>query len=131
MQSESCLGVPAHHLRHGDPEWKPLVAAVGERLAEGFMWMHADELDDGSPVHAYKHIHTRRYLHLAEDGRAFEPTPCGRLVEGRLDFAIEAALCSWWILNGWEAEDVKALRDAIIRANEQVPAGWYRWANDL
>jgi hypothetical protein len=28
-------------------------------------------LADGTVVHAYKHVRTRRYLHLALDGRAY------------------------------------------------------------
>jgi hypothetical protein len=33
--------------------------------------MHSVRLDDDAVVHAYKHLSTRRYCHLAEDGRAF------------------------------------------------------------
>jgi hypothetical protein len=33
------------------------------------MWMFEVRLSDGTPLHAYKHIDTRRYLHLASDGR--------------------------------------------------------------
>jgi uncharacterized protein DUF4160 len=33
------------------------------------MWMHAVTLKDGTRIHAYKHWHTRRYLHLSDDGR--------------------------------------------------------------
>ena len=57
--------------RFEDPDWDPLVALVGEDLAPWFMWMHAIELEDGEAVHAYKHIATRRYLHLGETGGAF------------------------------------------------------------
>jgi len=53
------------------PDWDPLVALVGEELAPWFMWMHAIELEDGEVVHAYKHVATRRYLHLGETGGAF------------------------------------------------------------
>ena len=63
--------------QHGDvvqfehPEWRPLTALLGEHHAECFMWMHEVRLADGTAVHAYKHVRTRRYLHLAFDGRAF------------------------------------------------------------
>ena len=53
------------------PSWEPLIGLVGEDLVPGFMWMFAFELDDGAEVHAYKSIATRRYVHLAADGRAF------------------------------------------------------------
>ncbi len=45
---------------------------VGIELADWFMWMDEYELEDGVRVHAYKHIYTRRYFHVAADGRAFE-----------------------------------------------------------
>jgi hypothetical protein len=51
------------------PEWQPLLDAVGEEIAANFMWMFEVRLSDGTPLHAYKHIDTRRYLHLASDGR--------------------------------------------------------------
>jgi hypothetical protein len=51
--------------------WEPLLAAVGGHRAGWFMWMYEVELDDGTAVHVYKHISTRRSMHLTEDGRAF------------------------------------------------------------
>jgi hypothetical protein len=53
------------------PVWEPLIELVGLEIVGGFMWMSELELDDGVEVHAYKSIATRRYLHLAVDGRAF------------------------------------------------------------
>ncbi len=53
------------------PEWGPLIDAVGDRVTGDFMWMFEVELTDGTPLQAYKHIDTRRYVHLAPDGRAF------------------------------------------------------------
>lgn len=35
------------------------------------MWMHEEELEDGTRLHAYKHWETRRYLHLDHGGRAY------------------------------------------------------------
>ena len=67
-------------------------------------------------MHAYKHICTRRYLFLTEDGRAFEYTRCGRFLPLRLDFAIEAALCTWWILSDREQEDADTIRAAVLAA---------------
>jgi len=102
------------------PVWEPLEAAVGTRLVEGFMWMHEILLAGGSTVHAYKHIHTRRYLHLTGNGRAFEYAPCAGYVPLRLDFAIQAALCTWWLFDGWEEEDRQAVIDAVMRAQEAL-----------
>lgn len=53
------------------PEWEPLVNAVGERVAGDFMWMFEVELSDGTSLQAYKHVDTRRYVHLAADGQAY------------------------------------------------------------
>jgi hypothetical protein len=116
MTAQRCPGLDAQHAQHDEPRWQPLLDSVGERLASGFMWMHEDELEDGVSVQAYKHIHTRRYLYLADDGRAFEIAACDRYAPLRLDFAIEQALCTWWLLKGWEPEDVEAIRDAVERA---------------
>jgi hypothetical protein len=53
------------------PEWGPLLDAVGDRVTGDFMWMFEVELTNGTPLQAYKHIDTRRYVHLAPDGEAF------------------------------------------------------------
>ncbi|MGH2803309.1 MAG: hypothetical protein ACRDL4_09740 [Thermoleophilaceae bacterium] len=102
------------------PVWEPLLEAVGERLTGTFMWMHEEALEDGTRLHAYKHIHTRRYLYLDERGRAYEQSACDCFVPLRLDFALEAALCGWWILAGWDDEDAAAVREAIFTASEAV-----------
>ena len=52
------------------PCWAALEQAVGTALAGSFMWMDEVRLNDGTRVHAYKHVMTRRYLHLAADGTA-------------------------------------------------------------
>lgn len=56
-----------------------------------------------------------------EQGAAFERTACGRYAPLRLDFAIEAALCTWWILSGWEDEDREAVWEAVCRAQRSSP----------
>jgi hypothetical protein len=56
---------------HSDtPTWQPLINLAGDQV-EHFMWMFEVELEDGLRLHAYKHWWTRRYIHLALDGRAF------------------------------------------------------------
>lgn len=52
------------------PTWQPLLDFAPEEI-EDFMWMFDVELADGTRLHAYKHWWTRRYVHLADDGRAF------------------------------------------------------------
>jgi hypothetical protein len=69
----------AGEMGQGDrPNWEPLEAMVGEQLAGEFMWMFQVDLADGTAVHAYKHIFTRRYLHLGEDGRTLAFMRSGR-----------------------------------------------------
>jgi hypothetical protein len=82
--------------------------------------MYKVRLENGTVLHAYKHIYTRCYLFLTEDGRAFSWTPCERYAPMRLDWAIEAALCSWWFLDGWDAEDAEAIHEAIRKANQSA-----------
>jgi hypothetical protein len=57
--------------QNGVPEWEPLRAVAGDEVLDAFMWMHAVRLRDGSPVHAYKHIDTRGYVHLGLDGQGY------------------------------------------------------------
>jgi hypothetical protein len=102
--------------QYDDPCWEPLCEVLGERLTGGFMWMNECRLEDGTSLHAYKHIFTRRYLYLSPDRRAFELAPCGLFVPLRLDFAIQRALCNWWILSGWEAADADEVHEAVLRA---------------
>jgi hypothetical protein len=122
MARDQCFGLRVWEGQYKRPNWAPLVEAVGELLAGGFMWMHEGKLGDGTPLHAYKHIYTRRYLYLTPDLTAFEPLPCDRFAPLRLDFALERALCTWWTLSGWEPADAEAIRDAILRANHRVTA---------
>jgi hypothetical protein len=86
-------------LQGDEPAWEPLVAAVGGHQAGWFMWMYEIELEDTSRVHAYKHVSTRRYMHLGEDGRAFAYVGDHRYREIDPDIAADLALA------GWEPED--------------------------
>jgi hypothetical protein len=120
MDEDPCCGVRGRLLQYDNPVWEPLLAAVGERLTGGFMWMNEEVLASGRRVHAYKHRWTRRYVFLSEDGHAYEYAPCGTYVPLRLDWAIERALCVWWLLAGWEPEDHAAIREACLRANHRA-----------
>jgi len=57
-----------------EPDWSPLERLTGgdDLILGQFMWMYCARLEDERVVHAYKHIETRRYLHLAGDLTAFE-----------------------------------------------------------
>jgi len=75
-------------VQYETPNWEPLMNAVGNRVIGDFMWMHEVKLTDGRAVHAYKHVDTRRYIHLDEDGNAFvyteseryKPMPAARVL---------------------------------------------------
>ncbi len=53
------------------PDWGPLLHHVGPFLARWFMYMGRYRLDDGTYLHGYKHVDTRRYFHLHDDLRCF------------------------------------------------------------
>jgi hypothetical protein len=78
--------VPAQKLPRGKwlkidaPEWEPLLNLAPDHVVD-FMWMGTVRLTDGTRLQAYKHYWTRRYLHLAEDGRAFVFVPKTRYEE--------------------------------------------------
>lgn len=108
----------------GEPDWEPLLAAVGDHVAGPFMWMYRTVLEHGPVVHAYKHAHTRRYLFLTAELDAFRYSACGGYSPARLDEAIEEALCGWFLLSGMEPEDGPAIGEAVRRAAELRNARW-------
>ena len=109
-------------LGQGDrPNWEPLEAMVGEVLAGEFMWMFQVDLADGTTVHAYKHICTRRYLHLGEDGRTFAFTYSHRYRTVDPFDLLMAVFDGWEELTDDEA-DVEALRAALRQAYRKAVA---------
>jgi hypothetical protein len=64
------VGVSRHRsitapiVQGSNPDWRPLVEVLGEDLTGSFMWMYEARLASGLPLHAYKHIDTRRYVFL-------------------------------------------------------------------
>jgi hypothetical protein len=109
-----------HSVQGSVPEWRPLLEAVGEHLAGTFMWMFEVRLSDGRPLHAYKHIDTRRYVHLDPACNAFRYV--GEHYYRRVDLAdaLEAALSPWWERLNVSAEDVVASWTAITRASRDA-----------
>lgn len=100
------------------PDWQPLYGLIGVELADWFMWMHEIELADGARVHAYKHISTRRYFHLAHDGRAFAYTRGGRYHEIDRGWAIHLVFDGWEELASWpeDPDEAEEARDALWHA---------------
>ena len=119
-RTDAIPGTPAQ----GDnPEWRPLVELLGPDLAGWFMWMYEIELFDASRVHAYKHVATRRYLHLAEDGRAFLYRADARYREIHRQHAIAQAFTGWERLcqQPGDAEPVRAALQRALNAAGTVP----------
>jgi hypothetical protein len=77
------------------PDWDPLIDLVGLELVRWFMWMGQIELMDDTRVHAYKHVATRRYLHVGEDRRVFAYRSPDRYLELDVEAAIEEAFLGW------------------------------------
>ena len=103
-------------VRQGEwPVWQPLVDLVSEVVAEWFMWMYEIELADGSPLHAYKHVATRQYLHLTEGGRAFVYVSPETYLEIPPRRAVREAVAGWDELLP-QPDDPDAVREALRRA---------------
>ena len=103
-------------IRQGErPVWQPLLDLVGEDLTGWFMWMYEVELADHAPLHAYKHVSTRRYLHLTEDGRTFAYRSEARYREIAPRDALREAFAKWEQLLP-APTDPEAVRAAIRRA---------------
>ena len=103
-----------------EPTWGPLESLVGLFLAGWFMWMYEIRLEDDAAVHAYKHIATRRYLHLAEDGRAFVYVSPGQYDEITPHRAICLAFTGWERLS-CEPDDPAEIRAQLQRALDAAP----------
>lgn len=98
------------------PCWSPLIDLVGLRLVGDFMWRLEILLEDGTVLHAYKHIETRRPLHLHEDGgRAFAYIDADRYREIDPRVALQAVFADWEPTAG-EGEDPAAMRAALANA---------------
>jgi len=115
---EDCpAALPGPVIWDTEPTWEPLLDVVGPELTGTFMWMHQQWLPGDTLVHAYKHCETRRYLYLAEGRRAFVRAPCGALAPLRLDFALQRALSTWWMLGGFDRRTARAVQEVITNAD--------------
>jgi hypothetical protein len=98
------------------PDWRALeVLLDSDDLCAHFMWMHDVVLDDGTVLNAYKHRWTRRYFHLAEDGRSFYYA--GDELYHELDphTAMKTVFATWQCCKP-TPEEKKALRAALRKA---------------
>lgn len=103
------------------PDWEPLLALIGDELAGWCVWMGALRLEDGAELHRYRHAVTRRYFHVAKDGRSFSydwhaaaPGSDAGYVQLTRAAAIRAALVTWPQLGGYERGKHEPLIEAAI-----------------
>lgn len=53
-----------------NPDWAPLRSALSIEDCDYWMWMGRKQ-QDGATIEQYKHINTRQYLNLDQDGQAW------------------------------------------------------------
>jgi hypothetical protein len=87
------------------------------------MWMYESRLAGGRPLHAYKHIDTRRYVFLDPSCNAFAYIRDERYERIALADALEAALSPWWERLNPSVEDIAACWTAIARARRATDQG--------
>ncbi len=113
-----------------EPVWEPLLEVVGDELVDGWMWMFTVELEDGTPLQAYKHRDTRCYLHLDPDGNAYdyshEPGPGGSYgqswyTEIPVLYAFAGAMWAWPALSAG-ADDLERVEERLAELLEQRAA---------
>lgn len=101
--------------QYESPNWAPLRDLVGEEIVGDFMWMFEVALSDGSRLQAYKHIDTRRYIHLDSDAEAFayvEPDRYRRVAAADVLTEVFAALPG---LYGVTDRQLEASRQVVER----------------
>jgi hypothetical protein len=76
---------------NADRIWGPLVALAPDDVGE-FMWMFETELNDWTPLQAYKHRLSRRYIFLDDAGRAFDEVRRGVFEEVEPRLLLEEAM---------------------------------------
>jgi hypothetical protein len=103
-------GIDGEALQGGTPNWLPLALVAGIDLLEDFMWMFEVRLSDGRRLHAYKHVDTRRYLHLDDGANAFVYDEDGRYRPIPLSRTLHAVFRPLW------REDLHSAPGAPARA---------------
>jgi hypothetical protein len=94
------------------PDWRPLRRLLPDLLVDTFMWMFQVRLPS-EPIHAYKHVVTRRYVHLSASGRAYVYVGDERYTRIAAATALELALAPWWEELGASPEETVAAWAAL------------------
>jgi hypothetical protein len=74
--------------------WEPLLDLAPGDIGD-FMWMFEFDLNEWTPLQAYKHRGTRRYIYLDRDGRAFDEVRPNRLEEVEPRLMLEEVMGVW------------------------------------
>ncbi|HEY2478324.1 MAG TPA: hypothetical protein VGI17_06300 [Solirubrobacterales bacterium] len=74
--------------------WEPLLELAPEDI-DAFMWMFEGELEDWTPVQAYKHRWTRQYIYLDHEGHAFDEVRPNRFEEVEPRLLLEEVMGVW------------------------------------
>ncbi len=77
-----------------DYYWEPLLDLAPDDI-DAFMWMFECELDDWTPLQAYKHRGTREYIYLDHQGRAFDERRLNCFVEVEPRLLLEEVMGVW------------------------------------
>jgi hypothetical protein len=99
--------------QYGRPNWDPLLGLVGEELTGDFMWMYEVDLVPRGHLQAYKHIDTRRYLHLDGRGNAYEYHGPNRYRRVPVLDALVSVFASLPILAGVTREQLQRSWEAV------------------
>jgi hypothetical protein len=95
------------------PIWEPLLELVGEELTGDFMWMNEIDLEPRGHLQAYKHIDTRRYLHLDGRGNAYEFLGPGHYRRVPVLDALVSVFATLPMLVGVSREQLRRSWDAV------------------
>jgi hypothetical protein len=102
------------------PNWEPLYDLVGEEVVGNFMWMFQVELSDRAMLQVYKHIDTRRYIHLSSNGQAFAYEPPSHYRSVPAMHVLAEVFATLPGLAGVTAEQIQASRRAVERLGQHV-----------
>jgi hypothetical protein len=97
------------------PDWQPLEDLVGTDVVGDFMWMYEVALSDGRSLHAYKHVDTRRYIHMTADRSAFAYEPERRYLPVPAEEVLAEVFASLVGLAGVTARQLAASWASVAR----------------
>lgn len=101
-----------------EPDFEPLTQLLPDELCRHFMAMYQSPSPDGVVIHAYKHIDTRRYLFIDDDGGTWSYGGMSSYSRIPLGSALEEAFCGWGDLVGYEPADAALVTRMVAVARQ-------------